>query len=196
MGKYTDRLGTGGKALEDIFFFEMDLVLIEKKRQLRNMERSLATLSDVSGIADKILLRKLVDLNIQVDVLATLSLIPLIEIAWADGKIDEKERQELAAAASRFGVLKGQVNRELFEHWLNRRPPEAMIESWIYYMQGLCQLLNPAERGILKAGFLQWAQKIAEAETADQKRRARTARRRRDILLRLERAFEPLAYKV
>ncbi len=196
MKEKIDRLHAGGKTLENLFFFEKDLTLLEKKKQLQKMERSLQTLSEISGISDEALLRKLVDFNIQIEVLATLSIIPLVEIAWADGKIDENERAEILKAAESFGVFKGQVNRDLFEHWLTHHPPKGMIESWIYYMQGLCQLLSKKERSVLKAGFLQWAKKIGEAGTGEPQAKAKTARRKKEILLQLEQAFEPLSYHI
>ncbi len=190
------RLTAGGKTLEDMFFFEKDVSLLEQKNKLRKMERNLKTLTEISGIADEILLRKLIDLNIQVEVLATLSIIPLIEVAWADEKIESKEREEILKAAESFGVFKGGINREMFEHWLTHHPPKGLADSWIYYMQGLCLLLSQKERQTLKAGFLRWAKKIGEAETAAGKSAARTARRKQEIILRLEQAFEPLGYKI
>jgi len=196
MKEKIDRLRAGGKTLEDLFFFEKDLTLLEKKKQLRKMEHSLQTLSEISGITDEALLRKLVDFNIQVEVMATLSIIPLVEIAWADGQIDKNERSEILKAAESFGVFKGQVNRDLFEHWLTHHPPKGMTESWIYYMQGLCQLLSKKERGVLKAGFLQWAKKIGEAGSDEAKTKSKTTRRKKEILLQLEQAFEPLNYKI
>lgn len=184
-----------GKTLEDLFFYKQDLILAEKKRQLREMERNLKTLSEISGLTDEMLLRKLTELNIQVEVLATLSIIPLVEVAWADGKIDESEREAILKAAARLGIVKGPVHRSLFEHWLKNRPPAGMLESWIYYMQGLCQLLGKEERRRLKAGYLEWAKKVGEAEGGKTKAKPKLSRRKEEILLRLEQAFEPLDNK-
>lgn len=184
-------LHSRGKVLEDLFFFKQDIVLGEKKRQLQKMELNLKTLSGISGITNEVILRKLTELNIQVEVLATLSIIPLVEVAWADGKVDEKEREAILQEAESFGIFEGQVNRSLFEHWLRNQPPKGMIESWIYYMQGLCQLLSESERRALKSDLLQRVRKVVEAGGGKPGAKPRVSRRKNDVLLRLERAFEP-----
>ncbi|MCX6566964.1 MAG: hypothetical protein NTW38_11185 [Candidatus Aminicenantes bacterium] len=185
-----------GKVLEDLFFFKQDLVLAGEKRQIRKTEYNLKTLSEISGITDEAILRKLTELKIQVEVLATLSIIPLVEVAWANGKIDDKEREAILKAAESFGVFKGHVNRSLFEHWLQNHPPKGMIESWIFYMQGLCQLLSKNERRALKTDLLQRARKVAEAESGKAKAKSKISRRKEEVLLLLEQAFEPLHFKV
>jgi hypothetical protein len=185
-----------GKVLEDFFFFKQDLALAGEKRQLQNMEHNLKTISEISGITDEAILRKLIELNIQVEVLATLSIIPLVEVAWADGKIDDKEREAILKAEESFGVFEGQVNRTLFEHWLQNHPPKGMIESWIFYMQGLCQLLGKNERRALKTELLQRARKVAEVESGKPKAKSKISRRKEEVLLQLEQAFEPLNIKI
>ncbi|MGB9004569.1 MAG: hypothetical protein WCB96_02470 [Candidatus Aminicenantales bacterium] len=184
-------LHTRGRVLEDLFFFKQDIVLTEKKRQLQKMQLNLKTLSGISGITNEVILRKLTELNIQVEVLATLSIIPLVEVAWADGIIDDKEREAILQEAESFGIFEGQANRSLFEHWLRNQPPKEMIESWIFYMQGLCQLLNESERRALKSDLLQRVRKVVEAEGGKPGAKPRVSRRKNDVLLRLERAFEP-----
>jgi len=185
-----------GKRLEDLFFFKQDLALAGEKRQLRKMEHNLKTLSEISGITNEAILRKLIELDIQVEVLATLSIIPLVEVAWANGKIDDHEREAILKAAEIFGVFKGRVNRILFEHWLQNQPPKGMIESWIFYMQGLCQLLGKNERRALKTDILQRARKVTGAESGKSKATSKISRRKEEVLLRLEQAFEPLRFKI
>ncbi|MHB8054735.1 MAG: hypothetical protein ACYDH3_05765 [Candidatus Aminicenantales bacterium] len=160
------------------------------------MEFSLKTLSEISGIADEAILRKLAILDIQVEVLATLSVIPLLQAAWADGKIDDKGREATLQAAETFGVLEGHVTRGLLEHGLRNHPPKGLIESWIFYMQGLCQLLEKDERRMLKKDVLRKARVIAEAEGGKRKTKAKISRRKEEVLLLLEQAFEPLNFKV
>jgi hypothetical protein len=179
-----------GKTLEDLFFFKQDLALTEKKRLLQKMGRNLETLAGISGITNEVILQKLTQLNIQVEVLATLSIIPLVEVAWADGKIDNAEREAILSGAESYGVFKGHINRSLFEHWLQNQPPKEMIESWIFYMQGLCQLLDESERRALKLELLQRARRVVEAACGLKKKRSKVSRRKEEVLLKLERAFE------
>jgi len=184
-------LRSRGKALEGLFFLKQDNVLIEKKRQLKKMEQNLKTLSEISGITNEAILRKLIELNVQVEVLATLSIIPLIEVAWVDGKINKKERELILKKAQSFGIRRGQIDGSLLEQWLKQRPPRGLVESWIYYMRGLCSLLSEAERQELKSDLLQRARAIAETAGGFLGLKPKISLKKEDVFLKLESAFEP-----
>jgi hypothetical protein len=190
MSKQVSALRLRGKALEEMFFRTADHVLIEKKRQLEKTERSLATAAKVSGISSEAVLRKLIEMNVQLDVLATLSIIPLIEVAWADGKVDEEERDAVLRGAESYGILKSQIGYGLLEQWLGHRPPAGLLESWIYYIRGLCPLLSGAERETLKADLIQRARAVAEATGGPIGKKSKISLREHDVLAKLESAFE------
>ena len=180
-------LRSRGRALEELFFFKQNTVLIEKKQQLQKMERDLKTMSGISGISDAAVLRKLVELNVQAEVLATLLIIPLIEVAWADRKMDEDERAVILKAADNNRIFGGPIDKSLFEHWLQYEPPKGFLESWIFYMQGLCQLLREEERQALKEDILQRARTVAEAGSPSSK--SKLSRKKEKVLHKLESAF-------
>jgi len=173
-----------------MFFRRADQVLIEKKRQLDKMERSLAAAAEVSGISDEALLRKLIGMNVQLDVLATLSIIPLVEVAWADGQVDEEERKAVLKGVESRGIVKDRIGFSLFEQWLGHRPPAGLLESWAYYIRGLCPLLNKAERDILKADLVERARAVAEAAGGRSGQKPKISLREHDVLAKLESAFE------
>lgn len=190
MAKQISTLHLRGKALEEMFFRKADHVLIEKKRQLEKAERSLATAAKVSGISSEAVLRKLIEMNVQLDVLATLSIIPLVEVAWADGKVDKGERDAVLKGAENYGLLKDQIGYSLLEQWLGHRPPAGLLESWIYYIRGLCPLLSGAERETLKADLIQRARAVAEATDGFFGKRSKISLREHDVLVKLEGAFQ------
>lgn len=184
-------LNSRGSALEELFFLRQDKVLIENKRQLDKMEHSLKTVAEISGISDDALLRRLLELNIQLDVLATISIIPLIEVAWADGKIQKKERDVILNAAEACGMGRGRIGHSLLEQWLHHRPPKGLLQSWIYYVRGLCQLLSDAERQALKTDLLGRARAVAEAAGGFLGLTSKVSLREEDMLFTLGRAFKP-----
>ena len=190
MPKQVSTLHARGKALEEMFFHKADQILIEKKRQLEKAERSLATVAKVTGISSEPVLRKLIDMNVQLEVLATLSIIPLIVVAWADGKIEEEERAAVLKAAEDFGISKSQLGYGLIEQWMGRKPPEGLLESWIYYIRGLSPLLSGQERAALKSDVIQMARAIAEAAGGSGLKKSKISLREHDALAALESAFE------
>ena len=190
MSKQISALRLRGKALEEMFFRTADHALIEKKRHLEKAERSLATAAKVSGISSEAVLRKLIEMNVQLEVLATLSIIPLVEVAWADGKIDEEERAAVLKGAEGYGLLKDQIGFSLLEEWLCHRPPAGLLESWIFYIRGLCPLLSGPERDTLKADLIQRARAVAEAAGGPFGKRSKISLREHDVLTKLEGAFQ------
>ncbi len=173
-----------------MYFRAADIILIEKKRQLEKMERTLATAAKISGISSEVVLRKLIELNVHLDVLATLSIIPLIEVAWADGKVDEAERDAVLKGAESYGLHRDQIGFSLFEQWLGHPPPVGIFESWIYYIRGLCPLLSGTERELLKADLIQRARAVAEATGGPTGKKSKISLRVHDILSQLESAFQ------
>ena len=106
-----------GKALEDEFFRKENQRLLEKLRQIKRMEESKEALAEASGITSDAILESLLELNIHAQTLAALAIIPLIEVAWADGHLDQKEGQAILAAAHASGLHRGHAGYELLESW-------------------------------------------------------------------------------
>jgi hypothetical protein len=180
-----------GRVLEDLFFYKQNTALIEKKQQLQKMEGNMKTMAGISGFSNEGLLRKLLELNVQVEVLATLLIIPLIEVAWADGKMNERERAAILATAESSRIFGGPIDSSLFEHWLRQEPPKGFLESWSFYMQGLCQLLGEKERQALESDILQRARAVGQAGRRGAGPKSKVSRKIENVLLKLENAFKP-----
>ena len=111
------------RTLEDAFFRKRDAILAEQFHKLEKMKETKQALQKVSGITDEKVLDKLVALNVRPETLASLAMVPLVEIAWADGSIADEEREAILKAAAQNGFAKGSIDYALIEGWLARRPP-------------------------------------------------------------------------
>ena len=70
---------------------------------------------------DAATLRKLADLGMDDQSFKALALLPLVQVAWADGEIQaSEEKMILELAASRFEI--GEEGRMLLQNWLRYRP--------------------------------------------------------------------------
>ncbi|MDH3521803.1 MAG: hypothetical protein OEM49_15250 [Myxococcales bacterium] len=151
------------KALEEVFFEQENRRLVER---IQAEEAKLAAkhgLKEISGIADDALIEQLVALQIRPGSWAAMALIPLVEVAWASGKVEEKERRAVLSAAEANGVTKGSASFELLEQWLEQRPAPAYLEAWGLYIVELCAELGEAERAALQNEILGRARQVAEA---------------------------------
>ncbi len=151
------------RILEDAFFRQQDAILIEQFHKMEKMKETKEALSQVSGIRDDKVLDRLVALNVRPETLASLAMIPLIEIAWADGSIGNREREAILRAADAKGFTRGGIDYTLIESWLTHKPPANMLEAWTQYVRGLSSSLDPSQMAALRDELIGHARDIAEA---------------------------------
>lgn len=177
------------KTLVDAFFFEQDQQLLKVFRErLEKMDRR-AQLAHVCGISDEAVLDRLIELDIGPEVLAAIEVVPLVFVAWADGKVQAEEREAIIAAAAAAGIQPQDARYPLLEHWLQIRPAAEMIEAWRHYVNGLCLRLERSEIEELKHVVLDPVRKVAHAAGGFLGFGNKMSAAERTVLGTLERAF-------
>ncbi len=154
-------LGNRGKALEELFFARENEKFSQARQETDIVENNKAELSAASGINDDAVLDHLIALNISRDTLAALSLLPLVEVAWADGDIDEREREAILSAAADSG-LNGE-SAKLLDGWLVLQPSSNVLAAWKHYVRALSVNMDAAARDNLKMELLGRSRKVAES---------------------------------
>ena len=149
--------------LEDAFFSKQDAKLIEQLKALEKMKLDKEALRNVSGIESDEVLDGLIAVGMRPETMVSLEQVPLIEIAWADGSIDEKEREAMLEAAVDAGFEKGSVNYTVIEGWMKRRPPKQLLEAWTEYARALCENLTDEEKRCFREKVINRAVRIAAA---------------------------------
>ena len=156
-------LGERGKALEDEFFRKEDERLIAKLRELKAKEATREELSRISGITNTAILDRLIQLGIHAETLVALSIVPLAEVAWADGAIDAKEERAILDRAAKSGVTPGSSSHDLLKSWLERRPEPRLLTAWIHMIQGISENLTAEQVEALRAGLVERVRAVAGA---------------------------------
>ncbi|MBN1655710.1 MAG: hypothetical protein JXA30_18235 [Deltaproteobacteria bacterium] len=151
------------RTLEDAFFLEKDKILIERLRSLKKMAETKEALAKASGISNDAILTRLVELQIKPEIVAALATVPLVEVAWADGSIDDAERKAVLTHANAQGIMPGSTEYELLERWLTHKPERRLLEAWQTYVEGLCEMLTAEERRLLRDELMHATRKTAEA---------------------------------
>lgn len=158
-----DFLGDRKKALEEAFFAKENARLVERMRAERAKAASKSALSEASGIRDDALLDRLVELEIGPATCTAISLIPLVEVAWADHVLDRKERSAILEAAAELNVRPGTESHELLESWLSEKPDGRLLEAWGEYIVGVAGQLDAEGRRILHDEVLGRERRVATA---------------------------------
>jgi hypothetical protein len=158
-----DYLNENARRLEDAFFIENDKKLIEQLNKMQKMKEDMASLEKVSGIKNEAILTKLINHNIRPETLAALSLIPIIEIAWADGKLDSNEKEAILKVSMNHINTDHQISKVLLDEWLSRKPAPEMLDAWVHYIKGLSEILSKKEHLEIKKDLLSQARNVAES---------------------------------
>jgi len=154
-------LGDRGKALEDIFFAKESEKLRQALREKEATKDKKEALSAASGISDDAVLEALVALDIRSDTLAALSLVPLVEVAWADGDMDDSERSAILSAAEGSGL--SDESAALLDGWLARQPGRKVLAAWKGYVSALAGTMDESAKATLKQELLGRARAVAES---------------------------------
>ena len=152
-----------GKALEDRFFGEKDQQLLEQLKAEMAADENRKALAAVSGVSDNTVLDALMEHNISAQSLASVSLVPLIAVAWADGVMEAKEKEAILQAAEKAGIEKESASLKLLENWMESQPPGELLDSWKSYIAALKEDMDPAAFGQLKNSVIGRAKEVAES---------------------------------
>ena len=152
-----------GKSLEDEFFRREDQRLIQKLEQMRAAETNREALAKAAGIGNPAVVDKLLELGVKPETVAALALVPLVEVAWADGELDRRERGAILDRARESGIAAGSVEHALLEAWLDRRPDPKLLTAWTHLVRGVSEQLGREESARLKTNLLDRARAVATA---------------------------------
>jgi len=183
-------LGDRKKALEDSFFAKKNEKLLEKMKAERRVGDTREALAKISGIENDAVLDKLSALGIEADTWAAVSIVPLVEVAWADGKIDEGERKAVLSAADANGIAVGSQSHGLLENWLSEHPEGQLLEAWELFIVDLCAELDPGERDAVRDQVVGSARMVADATGGFLGLGNKTSAVEEAVLTRLAKAFE------
>ena len=177
------------RSLEEEFFLKQEAELIQKLRDKAKGEQRREALSEASGITDDEVLDALIAMDIRGETLAALALVPLVVVAWADGKVQDQERKAILQAAAETGLTIKSEPYALLEGWLDQQPGPALLDVWKDYAASLAAQLSDSARRALTRDILGRAERVAEAAGGFLGLGNKVSREERDVLNELKQAF-------
>lgn len=150
-------------AFEEEYFKTKDASIMGKLKQVFEAKITKDELRKQAGITDEAVLDRLVKLNINGHLLTAFKLLPLVEIAWADGSVDKEEARIVHDAAIKAGVPATGPAMERLEEWLHRGPTKDGRKAWYMFAEELRKTLSPAEMDTFRKELLKYAHDVAHA---------------------------------
>jgi hypothetical protein len=178
-----------GRSLEEAFFKKEHARQLEKLRLKRQEEEAREALAEASGLQDPDLLARLAALGIRAETLAALTLIPLVEVAWADGKMEPRERDAILRGAESSGIVKDSPSFGLLEIWTRDRPAPELMQSWKAYIGALASELSADQKWHLEEKIVGRARTVAEAAGGFLGLGSKVSAEEEAVLKDLEKAF-------
>lgn len=152
-----------GRALEWAFYQVLDRARFDELANHYAQMTAERALRAAAGVDDAALLEELQRAQVTPTAMTALVLLPLLQVAWADGAIQDGERDALVRAAEQHGFAAGSAGRELLEAWLRRRPGDDVLAAWAGYIAALVEHLAAADRKRLMATVVGRCRDIARA---------------------------------
>jgi hypothetical protein len=182
-----DALAGRKRKHEEEYFRKQDQELIDKMRRAAEAARARQDLEERTGLHDPEFLNELEALGFTPGTVHLLPLVPLIQVAWAEGGISDAERKQIVALARTRGIQPGSAADAQLETWLAARPPDyvftgatrlirAMLAAHSAEMHDLnaddlvkyCEGIAAASGGILGIGKVSAEERAALVDIAQQ----------------------------
>ncbi|MFN0123330.1 MAG: hypothetical protein ACKV2V_22745 [Blastocatellia bacterium] len=112
------------RGMEEAYFRRQEQELIEKMRARRAAEAAREEMAAATGIVDDEMLSHLQDMGFNRDTVSLLHVIPLLQVAWADGKVQSGEADQLIRIARLRGIAADSVADQQLAKWIETRPSE------------------------------------------------------------------------
>ena len=122
-----DAFSERGRALEEDYFRKKERQRVERMRQTAAAEQARQDISRKTGLDDPALVRELQDLGFTPDTIGLLPLVPVVQVAWAEGGITPAERDLIVRLARSRGIAAGSVADNQLMQWLTTRPADALF---------------------------------------------------------------------
>lgn len=110
--------------LEEEYFRKQDQELIERMRKAAAAEEARRAIGAQSGITDPALVGEIEQLGFTADTVGLLPLVPILQVAWAEGGVSPEERKLILDLARARGVADGSAADRQLAEWLAHRPPQ------------------------------------------------------------------------
>jgi hypothetical protein len=158
-----DLFAERGRSLEEEYFRKREKELIEKMRQHAEAGAERRRLGEQAGVADEEILQDLQALGYTPETVTLLHVVPLVQMAWAEGDVSDRERDLIQEAARARGIAAGSAADQQLSNWLARRPSDDFFEKTLRAIGAVLEAQPAETRAASQKGLLSYCTAIASA---------------------------------
>jgi hypothetical protein len=148
---------------EEDYFRKRDRELIERMRQAATAEQTRRELEAKTGLHDPGLLNDLQELGFTPDTIQLLPIVPILQVAWAEGGVSDAERKLIVQLARARGIKDASAADRQLNEWLDRRPSEHVFASATRLIRAMLDRPTEAIGDLSADDVIKYSESIASA---------------------------------
>ena len=158
-----DALAGRKRKLEEDYFRKQDQELIERMRRAAILAQERDALEARTGLHDPELLKDLQELGFHTDTVVLLPLVPLVQVAWAEGGVSPQERALIVDLARKRGVQEGSAADRQLAEWLAERPDDDVFTRAARLIRAMLQAGSEETHDLSPDDLVKYCESIAAA---------------------------------
>ncbi len=135
-----------------------------ERRTARDTGRERTELAAELGSEDATTLDALIAVGIDRDNLPAVEWIPMVLVAWADGRLQSGEREAILRATGGEGIAPDHAAHALLLGWLETPPTPQLLGAWQAYLTTVSRRENAESLRAREARVRARAREVAEAD--------------------------------
>jgi hypothetical protein len=148
--------------LEETYFRKLNEELIEKLHLRRESEADRAQIEEETGIHDPATLLELQKDGYTHETIALLTIVPLVEVAWVEGGLADRERERIFQIARSRKIAPGSKAYEQLAKWMETKPSDHFFEDTLHAINQMFEAMPPERRQASRETLIAYCNQIAE----------------------------------
>jgi hypothetical protein len=158
-----DTFAERGRALEEEYFRKKDRELVERMRKAADAEQARGEMARQTGLQDPALLTELQELGFTPETVSLLPLVPVLEIAWAEGGVTPAERDLIVTLARTRGVDEASPAGRQLAQWMENQPAPIVFERAGRLIAAMLGSASNETQGLTADDLVAYCERIAAA---------------------------------
>lgn len=158
-----DSIRERGRSLEEEYFHRKNQELVEKMRRAAAAEAARSDLSAKTGLQDPELLQELEALGFTAETVSLLPIVPVLQVAWAEGGVSAEERTLVLQLARSRGIAEGSAADRQLADWLARRPDPQVFERAGRLVRATLAAQGQGESSLTAEDLVKYCENVAAA---------------------------------
>lgn len=173
------------RGLEEEYFLRKERELVEKMRRRVELEQQRGRIAAEIGVSNDEILQALQDLGYTPETVKLLHLMPLVQVAWASGRVETKERRLLLDLARASGIDEGSEADQKLAALLDSKPSDEVMEANLLAVNAVLQSVPEGERRQMQDDLIQYSIALASASRGLFGLEARISASEREVIERI-----------